>query len=44
MNKEKNQAKLRQEMIESYKQDSKNKKLQKELELWDRISGDGIDD
>lgn len=42
--KEKERAELRKKMIAGYQENVKNQKLQKELEIWDRISGDGLDD
>ena len=33
---------LREKLIAAYKRQTKNKKLQSELALWDSISGDGL--
>jgi len=41
---QKQKEELRKEMIAGYQENVKNKKLQKELEIWDRISGDGLSD
>ena len=35
---------LRKRLIEAYKRESENQILQKELAIWDEISGDGLDD
>jgi uncharacterized protein YnzC (UPF0291/DUF896 family) len=35
---------LRKRLIEAYKRESENQALQKELAIWDEISGDGLDD
>ncbi|RHZ36992.1 hypothetical protein [endosymbiont GvMRE of Glomus versiforme] len=35
---------LRKKLIAAYKRMAKNKNLQKELALWDSISGDGLND
>ena len=40
--KQKEKEELEKEMIAGYQENVKNNKLQKELELWDRISGDGL--
>ena len=40
--KQKEREELEKEMIAGYQKNVKNNKLQKELELWDRISGDGL--
>ena len=40
--KQKEREELEKEMIAGYQENVKNNKLQKELELWDRISGDGL--
>ena len=42
--KKKDKEQLRERLIVAYKRMAKNKKLQKEMALWDRISGDGLDD
>ena len=42
--KQQEREKLRKKMIAGYRENLKNKKLQKELKIWDRISGDGLDD
>ncbi len=41
--KRKEKEQLRERLIAAYKRMAKNKKLQKEMALWDRISGDGLD-
>ena len=33
---------LKKRLIEAYKRETKNKKLQSELSLWDSISSDGL--
>jgi hypothetical protein len=33
---------LKKRLIAAYQRQAKNKKLQAELTLWDRISGDGL--
>ena len=35
---------LKKQLIAAYKREAKNKALQKEMALWDSISGDGLDD
>lgn len=40
--KRKEKEQLRERLIAAYKRMAKNKKLQKEMALWDRISGDGL--
>jgi DNA gyrase/topoisomerase IV subunit B len=35
---------LRKRLIAAYQRQAKNKNLQKELALWDSISGDGLND
>ena len=35
---------FRKQLIEAYKRESENQALQKELAIWDEISGDGLDD
>jgi uncharacterized protein YnzC (UPF0291/DUF896 family) len=35
---------LRKQLIVAYKRESKDQSLQKELAIWDEISGDGLDD
>lgn len=42
--KKKEKEELKKQLIAAYKREAKNKKLQKEMALWDRISGDGLDD
>ena len=42
--KKKEKEQLKKQLIAAYKRESKNKALQKEMALWDRISGDGLDD
>jgi hypothetical protein len=46
LNKEQKQEKeqLKKQLIAAYKREAKNKIFQKEMALWDRISGDGLDD
>jgi uncharacterized protein YnzC (UPF0291/DUF896 family) len=35
---------LKKRLIAAYKRESKDQLLQKELTIWDEISGDGLDD
>lgn len=42
--KKKEKEQLRERLIMAYKREAKNKKFQKEMALWDSISGDGLDD
>ena len=35
---------LRSQLIAAYKREAQNPVLQKELTMWDEISGDGLDD
>ena len=42
--KKKEKEQLRERLIAAYKREAKNKALQKEMALWDSISGDGLDD
>ncbi len=42
--KKKEKEQLRERLVVAYKRMAKNKKLQKEMVLWDRISGDGLND
>jgi uncharacterized protein YnzC (UPF0291/DUF896 family) len=35
---------LRKRLIEAYKRESENQDFQKEMAMWDEISGDGLDE
>ena len=39
---EEEKEQLKKRLIEAYKRETKNKKLQSELSLWDSISSDGL--
>ena len=42
--KQKARKELREKMLAGYQENLNNQKLQKELQVWDRISGEGLDD
>jgi macrodomain Ter protein organizer (MatP/YcbG family) len=37
-------AQLKERLIAAYKRETKNKAVQEELAIWDKISGDGLED
>ena len=40
----KEKVELKKQLIAAYQRQTKNKKLQSELALWDSVSGDGLND
>jgi hypothetical protein len=41
---QKEKEQLKEQLIAAYKREAKDQALQKELAIWDEISGDGLDD
>jgi len=41
---QKDEQQLRKQLIEAYKKEAKSKETQEEMEVWERVAGDSIDD
>ena len=41
---QKDEQQLKKRLIEAYKKEAKNKEIQEEMKVWERVAGDSVDE